>query len=80
MKIKIELDPYNAISILSFIREFINEENEGEYKLKAIHEAVDELQDQLGRNLTEDQWNEINMVNQLNQLIGKSPEKKINRK
>lgn len=75
-KVLIEMNPYNAISILSFCREFINEETCDDYKFQAIKEAVDELEFQLGRHLTDEHWEEINVENSVNQLIGKSPERR----
>jgi hypothetical protein len=76
-KVPIEMKPYNAIIILSFCREFVNEETCDDYKFQAIKEAVDELEIQLGRNLTDEHWDEINAENQVNQLIGKSPERRL---
>lgn len=73
-KVPIELNPYNAISILAFCREFINDDLADDYQFKAIREAVDELELQLGRHLTDKHWEEIKAINQVNQLIGKSPE------
>lgn len=78
-KVKLELEPYDAITILSFLREFINEDNADVYQFKAIHEAVESFQDELASKLTAAQREEINAVNQVNQLIGKSPKAKRNR-
>lgn len=72
-KVPLELKPYSAISILSFCREWINEDTADDYQFQAIREAVDELELQLARHLTEEQWEEIRAENQVNQLIGKSP-------
>ena len=72
-KVPIEMKPYNAITVLSFCREFITEDTCDEYRFQAIKEAVDELEQQLGRHLTDEQWEEIRAENQVNQLIGKSP-------
>ena len=72
-KVPIELNPYNAISILAFCREFVNDDLADDYKFKAIREAVDELELQLTRNLTDENWEEIHTENKINQLIGKSP-------
>lgn len=72
-KVSIEMKPYNAIAVLSFCREFITDDTCNEYRLQAIKEAVDELEQQLARNLTDEQWEEIRAENQVNQLIGKSP-------
>ena len=72
-KIRIEITPYNAISILSFCREFINEDTPNKYHFQAIMEAVDELELQLGRILTDEHFEEIRAENELNKLIGKIP-------
>lgn len=72
-KIRIEITPYNAISILSFCREFINEDTPNKYHFQAIREAVDELELQLGRILTDEHFEEIRDENELNKLIGKIP-------
>ena len=75
-KVAIELKPYNAVTILAFCREFVNDQSCDEYKFQAIKEAVDELEMQIARHLTDEQWEEINAENQVNQLIGKSPIRK----
>lgn len=67
------MKPYNAMIILSFCREFINDDTCDEYRFQSIREAVDELEMQLGRNLTDKHWEEIDIENSVNQLIGKSP-------
>lgn len=73
-KVKIELEPYNAVAILSFLREFVNEEScSGEYQFQAIFEAVYEYEQELAKRLTEKDWDEIRATNNVNQLIGKSP-------
>lgn len=72
-KVPIEMKPYNALSILSFCREFVNDDLIKEYKNQALREAVDELEQQLARHLTDEQWEEVRAENQVNQLIGKSP-------
>lgn len=76
-KVPIEMKPYNAITILAFCREFFNDETFLEYKYQAIKEAVDELELQLGKNLTEEQFEEIKIEDEVNQLIGKSPLSKL---
>jgi hypothetical protein len=72
-KVPIELKPYNAAAILAFCREFISDDSCDEYKFQAIKQAVNEFEEQLARNLTEEQWEEIRAENRVNQLIGKSP-------
>lgn len=75
-KVKLELNPYNAITVLSFMREFVNEDNQDEYKFRAIHEAVQEYEEEIARKLTNEHWDEIHATNEINQLIGKSPKKR----
>ncbi len=77
-KVPLELKPYSAITILSFLREFVNEETCDEYRFQAIKEAVDELEMQLTRHLTDEHWQEIDAENKVNELIGKVPP--VNRK
>lgn len=76
-KICIELRPYNVISILAFCREFINDDTCDEYKFKAIKDVVDELESELSKRITDEHWDEIDAENKVNQLIGKSPERKL---
>lgn len=78
-KVPLELNPYNAITVLSFCREFINEDTTNDYQFQAIAEAVDEFEQQLVRHLTDEQWDQINQENEINQLIGKVPPKERNR-
>ena len=76
MKVKIQLTPYNALSIFSFLREFINNENSDEPEFKAIHEAVNQYENEIVKNITEDHIDDFNAENKVNQLIGKSPQAK----
>ena len=73
--VTIKMKPYNAMAVLSFCREFVNDDTCDEYRFQAIKEAVKELEDQLSARLTNEHWDEINAENQVNQLIGKSPER-----
>lgn len=72
-KVPIEMNPSNAMEILLFCRQFINERNAHKYKLAAIHEAVNELEQQLAKSLTDEHWEEIKAQNEINKLIGKVP-------
>lgn len=74
-KVVVRMTPYNAISVLAFCREFVNEDLENDYKFQALREAVQELEDQLNRNLTDEHWEEIDHETEVNDLIGKSPRK-----
>ena len=74
-KITIELTPYDAASILSFMREFFDEGNKDVPHFKAIHKAVDCFSKEITDNITVDQLDDMQAENQVNQLIGKSPRK-----
>lgn len=74
-KVPIELRPYTAITILGFLREFVNDDLVGDYMFQALREAVDEYEQQVSRALTDEQLEEIRAENQVNQLIGKSPKR-----
>ena len=73
MKLKIELSPYNAFSILAFCREYFNDSNKDRPEFKAIHEALSEFENELNDKATQDEMNDALAENQVNQLIGKSP-------
>ena len=74
-KVKIELTPYNALSIWSFLQEYINDDNSDEPEFKAIHEAIKEYKNSVVANMTEEQFNDGSHENKVNQLIGKSPKR-----
>jgi hypothetical protein len=71
--VKIELTPYNGMTILSFLREWINDDVKHDPQFQAIREAVDEFEASLTKNITNDQITDAVAENQVNQLIGKSP-------
>jgi hypothetical protein len=69
-KIKIELSPYNALEILKFCREFINDENKGVPGLKGIHEAIGEYERQVYVNISEEQLEDAINTNNLLKPFG----------
>jgi hypothetical protein len=73
-KVKLELTPYNALAIIKFCREFINEDNKDDYRFKAIHEAVDEYEKEIYKNVSIEQLDDAIAENKVNHLIGKWPE------
>lgn len=72
-KVHIKLSPYTAIAILSFLREWINDDLPDEYQYTAIKEAVAEYQKEVYDNMTNDQFEAARLENSVNKLIGKSP-------
>ena len=75
-KVKIELTPYNAMSILAFLREWVNDDVKGDYEFKAICEAVDQYEKEVASKMTDEQFDDMHRENVVNQLIGKSPKRK----
>jgi hypothetical protein len=73
MKVLIELNPYTALAILSFCREYINDETKGDYRFKAINEAVDEYEAEVCCKISSDQIRDAVAENEVNRLIGKWP-------
>jgi hypothetical protein len=72
--VKIELTPYNALTIVSFMREFVQRE-EDDPKLQALCGAINQFEDQVIKNITNEQIDDCHAENQVNQLLGKSPER-----
>lgn len=72
-KLKIELEPYTALALISFLREFVNEENADDFRFKAIHDAVAEYEKQVYDRITPDQLQDAMHENEVNRLTGKWP-------
>lgn len=72
--VTIELTPYNALGILKFCREFINDDNKDDYRFKAIHDAVAEFEEQIYKNVSINQLEDAIAENEVNYLIGKWPD------
>lgn len=75
-KVPIELTPYNALVIVKFLREWVNDDNNNDPIFRAIHEAVRQFEDQVFNNMNHEQLEDGKAENQVNQLIGKSPIRK----
>ncbi len=73
LKIPVELTPYNALTLLSFLWEFIPDKSSVPYNLTALKEAIDEYSDQIFLNITDEQFEDYKKENEINQMIGKSP-------
>ena len=71
--VTIELTPYDALAILKFCREFINDDTKGDYRFKAIEDAVNEYEKQIYKNVSSEQLDDAIAENQVNRLIGKWP-------
>lgn len=76
--ITIELSPYNAMAILSFLREYINDDVKDEPQFTAISNAVNEYELQVEKKITLEQINYARFENNVNQIIGTSPTRNKN--
>ncbi len=74
--VKLSLRPYTALAILSFMREYINDENKSDHRLKAIHEACDEYQQQITENITDDQIEDAKLELHVNYITNRHPPSK----
>ena len=75
MKVKLELRPYTALTILSFCREYINDENINDSRLTAIHESVKEYEDEIYKKISPQELEDAILENRVNDLTGRHPEK-----
>lgn len=74
-KVKIELRPYDALGILSFLREYINEKNRHDPKMAAIHETVDAYEKEIYKKVDLDMVEDASVENAVNRLCGRQPER-----
>ena len=72
-KVKITLTPYTALAILSFCREYVNDEVKGDLKFKAIYDSVAEYESEVYKKLSLDQLEDASVENSVNKLTGKWP-------
>lgn len=73
MQVNLNLDPYSAIILLAFLREFIDHDSCDERQFTAIRKAVDEYEAELNSNLNEELWAEIDFQNELQMVLGTVP-------
>ena len=73
MNVNIELSPYNALAILCFCHEFLEDQAKDDYRFKAIFDAVHEYEQQIYKKVTEKQLQDAIAENEVNRLIGKWP-------
>ncbi len=47
--------PYDALTIMCFLREYVNDKNKHDRRLAALHEAVDAYETEVYKNITPEQ-------------------------
>lgn len=73
MKAKIELTPYDALAIYSFLREYINESTQDDQEFTAINNAVNAYEKEINDKITYEQLTDALAENEVNKLLKKCP-------
>lgn len=66
----IQLEPYDALTILCFLREFEYSDN----LVQSLGEAVARYEEQIVKNITVDQVEDAKITRHIMQVIGREPE------
>lgn len=74
-KVKLELRPYDALGILRFCREFINDDNKNDKRFTAIHESVKSFEDEIYKKINTDQLEDAILECKVNDLTDRHPPK-----
>lgn len=72
-KVRIELRPYDALEILSFLREYINEDNKNIPQLAAIHETVDAYEKEIYDKVNLEMLENAKLENEVNKICNRQP-------
>lgn len=75
-KVLIELRPYDAITIMAFLQEYINEDTKSMKGFQPINEAVDAFAKEVCKNMTEEQISDAALESDINNLTKRHPQKK----
>jgi hypothetical protein len=71
-KIKIELTPYEALSILSFLEEF-KEDFEQRTECEALRNCITSFRDQVYAKISMSDMDDVIAENEVMKLVGKAP-------
>lgn len=74
-KVNIALRPYDALAIISFMREYINDSNRDWPELKAIHETVDAYEKEITEKISIDMIEDARLECKVNDISGRHPKK-----
>jgi hypothetical protein len=77
-KVSLQLRPYDALAILSFCREYVNDSSKGISELTAIHEAVNAYEQELYKSTTMNQLEDAILESKINYLTNRHPPKTPN--
>lgn len=74
-KVKIELRPYDALTILSFLREYINDENKNDPQFASIHETVNAYEKEIYEKVDVNMVEDAALESEVNRLTNRQPER-----
>ncbi len=74
-KVNLQLRPYDALAILSFCREYINDSSKGIPELTAIHEAVNAYEQEIYKAISMNQLGDATLECHINYLTNRHPPK-----
>jgi len=74
-QVNITLRPYDALAIMCFMREYINDSNRDWPELKAIHETVDAYEKQINEKVSIDMVEDARLECRVNDISGRHPKK-----
>jgi len=74
-KVNIELRPYDALAIISFLREYINADNVNDPRFAAIHESVKAYEDEIYKKLNNDHIDDAILECKVNDVAERHPPK-----
>ena len=72
--VKIELRPHDALGILSFLREYVNDSNKHDGNLAALHEMVNAYENQIYTNVSSKHLDDAELELSVNKITGRVPD------
>ena len=72
-KVNIELRPYDALIIMSFLREYFNDSNKNVPEFASMHETVDNYEQEIYSKISLDHLDDAILESDVNMITGRSP-------
>jgi hypothetical protein len=76
-KMKLELRPYTALAILCLCRTMVNDDTKNSSTLVAIHESIQEYEDEILRKISTSDLGDALLEQSINVLTGRQPNTKV---
>lgn len=68
-KVTMQLEPYNALTILCFLREFKYDHR----AMQSLGDAVDRYEQEIEKQITSEHLDDAYITREINQVIGREP-------